>query len=611
MCYDVWAMIKRVSESYKHNFKSIAFGPFLKIIEAIFDLLIPLFMKAIIDLSQYGNPESIPNKISSRLAYFIRAFHFGNSPTRDALAGGLIILIMGIVGYVITMCSQYLAARASVNVGTEVRESLYRKVLSLSKKERETIGNSKLLTLINSDTYQLQHGVLLFVRLVVRAPFILIGSLIISFILDWRVGLAFTAIVPMIFMVNFFILKKSSKIYVDIQSDLDSLSNSTSEISDGSRVVRASNQEQQENAKFEEKTSSYQNKSIKVNRLNSLINPLTFAITAIVLIVIILLLQNDLFGPNNVSISSTIIAEMAYLSQIFFVIVQLSQVIVEIVKATVCRKRIDDVLAISPSIVNSDHPKTAEVESGEQLIKFNNVSFAFENNKECFLNDLNFEIRKGETFGIIGGTGSGKSTIINLIERFYEASNGEICYKGIPLKEYDLNALRKDIGLVNQKSSLFKGTIKSNFLMSNPSASDEDINNALKEAKAYDFVDKYDDKLNHEVNEGGTNFSGGQRQRLCIARALVKKPEILILDDSTSALDLLTDKKIRTNISSLEDMTKIIVSQRVATIQDADYILVLEGGKVVGQGKHEELLENSPIYREIYETQIERDEHEG
>ena len=604
-------MIKRVSESYKHNFKIIVIGPLLKIIEAIFDLLIPLFMKAIIDLSQYNNPEDIPNLISSRLAYFIRAFHFGASPTRDALAGGLIILIMGIVGYVITMVSQYLAARASVNVGTEVRESLYRKVLSLSKKERESIGNSRLLTLINSDTYQLQHGVLLLVRLAVRAPFILIGSLIISFILDWRVGAAFIVIVPLIVLVYFLTLRKSSKIYVEVQGELDGLSNSTSEISDGSRVVRASNQEQQENTKFEEKTSSYQNKSIKVNRINSLINPLTFAITSIVLIVIILLLQGDLFGPNNVSISSTIIAEMSYLAQIFFVIVQLSQVIVEIVKASVCRRRIDTVLAISSSIVNADNAKTSEVESGEELIKFNNVSFAFENNQECFLNDLNFEIRKGETFGIIGGTGSGNSTIINLIERFYEASKGEILYKGIPLKEYDLNTLRKDIGLVNQKSSLFKGSIKSNYLMSDPNASDEDIISALKDAEAFEFVDKYEDGINHEVREGGTNFSGGQRQRLCIGRALVKHPEILILDDSTSALDLLTDKKIRTNVASMKDMTKIIVSQRVATIQDADYILVLEGGKVVGQGKHEELLESSPIYREIYETQIEREEHEG
>ena len=598
-------MIKKVSESYKHNFLIIAIGPFLKIIEAFFDLLIPLIMKAIIDLNRYGNPSDIPNIISSRLASFVRIFNPSGTALNDALAGGIIILIMGISGYIITMCSQYMAARAAINVGTEVRSSLYQQLLRLSKSERESAGNSRLLTVINSDTYQLQHGVLLFVRLMVRAPFILFGSLIISFILDWRIGLAFTAIVPMILLVNYLVLKKSSKGYVEIQSDLDDISNSTSEISDGARVVRASNQEQQENEKFEKKTASYQDKSIKVNRINSLINPLTFAITSIVLIVIILLLQNDLFGANNVLVSSTIIAEMAYLSQIFFVTVQLSMVAVEIVKAGVCRKRIDGVLAIEPKIINVDSPKIGMVNKGEQLIKFDNVSFSF-NDGDDFLSNLDFEIRKGETFGIIGGTGSGKSTIINLIERFYDVSKGEILYKGIPLKEYDLNALRSDIGLVNQKSSLFKGTIKSNFLMSKKATTDEEIETALKEAEAFEFVSKYEDGIDHEVNEGGTNFSGGQRQRLCIARALLRKPEILILDDSTSALDLLTDKKVRTNISSYKEMTKIIVSQRVSTIQDADYILVLEGGKVVGLGKHEDLLKTSPIYREIYETQIKR-----
>ena len=598
-------MIKKVSESYKHNFLIIAIGPFLKIIEAFFDLLIPLIMKAIIDLNRYGNPSDIPNIISSRLASFVRIFNPSGTALNDALAGGIIILIMGISGYIITMCSQYMAARAAINVGTEVRSSLYQQLLRLSKSERESAGNSRLLTVINSDTYQLQHGVLLFVRLMVRAPFILFGSLIISFILDWRIGLAFTAIVPMILLVNYLVLKKSSKGYVEIQSDLDDISNSTSEISDGARVVRASNQEQQENEKFEKKTASYQDKSIKVNRINSLINPLTFAITSIVLIVIILLLQNDLFGANNVLVSSTIIAEMAYLSQIFFVTVQLSMVAVEIVKAGVCRKRIDGVLAIEPKIINVDSPKIGMVNKGEQLIKFDNVSFSF-NDGDDFLSNLDFEIRKGETFGIIGGTGSGKSTIINLIERFYDVSKGEILYKGIPLKEYDLNALRSDIGLVNQKSSLFKGTIKSNFLMSKKATTDEEIETALKEAEAFEFVSKYEDGIDHEVNEGGTNFSGGQRQRLCIARALLRKPEILILDDSTSALDLLTDKKVRTNISSYKEMTKVIVSQRVSTIQNADYILVLEGGKVVGLGKHEDLLKTSPIYREIYETQIKR-----
>ena len=597
-CDMLLVMIKKVSESYKHNFAIIAFGPFLKIIEAIFDLLIPLIMKAVIDLNSGKEP--------SGLSAFVRMFNPGESQIGDAISGGVIILIMGIVGYAITMVSQYLAAKASVNVGTEVRGSLYRKALSLSKDEREKIGNARLLTLINSDTYQLQHGVLLFVRLVIRAPFILIGSLIITFFLDWRIGLAFTAIVPIILLINLLILRASSKRYVDIQSDLDDLSNSTSEVSDGARVIRASNQEQQENDKFNNKTSSYKEKSIKVNRLNSLINPLTFAVTSIVLIVIIFLARENLFAGNNTQLVSTIIAAMSYLAQIFFVVVQLSQVAVEIVKASVSRKRIDQVLAIDPKIVNIDNPKINSIERGDKLIKFENVCFSFNGDEKYFLNNLNFEIRKGETLGIIGGTGSGKSTVINLIERFYDTTSGDILYKGIPLKEYDLNALRNGIGLVNQKSSLFNGTIRDNYLMSNKNATDEDIIEALKQAEAYEFVSTYEDGLDHEVKEGGTNFSGGQRQRLCIGRALVKKPEVLILDDATSALDLLTDKKIRTTISNLKDMTKVIVSQRVSTIQNADFIIVLEGGQVVGQGKHDDLMNKCSIYREIYESQVKK-----
>lgn len=600
-------MIKRVSDSYKNHIVSIVLGPFLKIIEAVFDLLIPLFMKAVIDLNQYQDPNNIPNVISSGLASFIRVFNSSGSKFNDLMVGGSIILVMGIVGYIITMFSQYVAAKASVNVSSEVRSSLYKKILMLSKKEREEIGPSKLLTLINSDTYQLQHGVLLFIRLVVRIPVILFGSLIFSFILDWRMGLAFAAMVPLILLVNFLVLRKSAKGYLEIQSDLDNLSNNVSEVASGSKVVRASNTQQFENEKFKEKTTSYRNKSMHINRLNALINPLTFAITSIVLVAIILLLQEDLFDVNDVLIASTIIAGMAYLAQIFFVTVQFSTAVIDVAKGVIAGKRIDSVLKIKPSITSRKRARTGSVKYGEELIKFQHVFFSFTNDDNYFFNDLSFQIRKGETFGIIGGTGSGKTTIVNLIERFYDASKGEISYKGIPIKQYDLKVLRDDIGLVNQKSSLFKGTIKSNYLMSNPHATDREIIEALIQAEAYNFVNKYKEGLDYEVQEGGSNFSGGQRQRLCIGRALVKRPEILILDDSTSALDLLTDRRIRRRLNELKDLTKIIVSQRVATIQNADYIIVLEGGQVVGEGNHKQLLRKCPIYKEIYETQIKKE----
>ena len=599
-------MINRVFNSYKKHLMAFILGPTLKIIEAIFDLFIPLFMKAIIDLNQYLEPSSIPNALSRAFASFIRLFPYENNPLNDALVGGGIILMMGVVGYVITMTAQYIAAYTSSNVGKEVRDALYHKILLLSRREREEIGNSRLLTLVNSDTYQLQQGVLLFTRLIVRAPFILVGSLIFSFILDWRVGIAFLVIVPLILLVNILVLRKSSKAYLEIQKDLDNLSSSTSEVVEGARVVRASNSEKLENNKFNNKTDAYLNKTIGVNRINSLINPLTFAITSIVLIVIIYLLRGDLFTSSNTLVASTIVAEMSYLAQIFFVTVQLTQAMIDIVKAGVSRKRIDEVLLKEVNIKDGNITEVKEDEN-VPLIEFDHVSFSFNEDENSFLKDLSFQIRKGETFGIIGGTGSGKSTIAYLLERFYDVSKGEIRYQGVNIKEYALASLRNDIALVNQKSSLFKGTIKSNYLMANPTSADEDIIESIKEAEAYEFVSKYEDDINHEVLEGGSNFSGGQRQRLCIGRALNKRSKILILDDATSALDLLTDKRIRERLSKKKDITKIIISQRISTIQNADYILVLEGGKVVGLGRHESLLKDSPIYKEIYDTQIKKE----
>ena len=596
-------MITRVRESYKHNAFNFVFAPFIKLIEAFFDLLIPLFMKAVIDLNQYGDVELITNKLTYSLAKFIRLFPMigANQNLSDALIGGFIILAMGIVGFAITMVAQYLAAKTSVVVGMEVRNSLFEKILHLSKKQKERIGSDRLVTSLNSDTYQVQQGVLIFNRLITRAPFIIIGSLVISFILDWRIGLAFTAIVPMLLAVIFIVLGRAEKNYVGIQRKLDDLSRKSSDTIDGARVIRAFEKQDIENDAFEKESKDYQSKSIHVNKINALINPLTFAITAIVLIVILFILRPSLINGSEVEktiISSTMIAEMAYLSQIFFTTIQLTGVLLDLTKAGVSRRRIDEILAIKEDIVSGEEA----LGDSNELVKYEHVYFSYGENVYT-LKDIDFSLNKGETLGIIGGTGSGKSTIINLLLRFYDVSKGEILYRNKNIKDLDLQELRSNIALVNQKASLFKGDIRNHFLMAKSDATEEEMISALKKAQAYDFIMEKGG-LNASIEERGSNFSGGQRQRLSIARALIQNPELLILDDSTSALDLLTDKRIREEISKLKDTSKVIISQRVATISEADLILVIDHGEIVAKGKHEELLKSSPIYKEIYETQI-------
>ena len=614
MKYDILTnMIKRVEESYQKNALPLVGGPLIKLVEAVFDLLIPLFMKAVIDLSQYHNPDNITNPFTRGLAYFIRSFPMisDNQNLSDALIGGFIILFMGVVGFFVTMLAQYIAACTAVKVSTEVRNSLFEKILRLSKKEKNELGNDHLLTVLNSDTYQIQQGVLIFIRLIARAPFIILGSLIISFFLDWRIGLAFSFTVPLILLVIFLVLRKASRNYVDIQNKLDDISYKNSDTVEGARVVRAFNNQEKENEAFEKESSNYRKLAIGVNRINALINPLTFAITSIVLIVIILLLQGSLFSTDievKTFVSSTLITEMAYLSQIFFTTVQLTGVLLDLTKAKVARGRINKVLLREEELVNGN---IKELIDNDELVRFNNVYFSYKNDSDTYaLKNINFSLNKGETLGIIGGIGSGKSTIINLLMRFFDPSKGEVFYKGNNLKDYDFETFRKDIGLVNQKSSLFTGTIKSNLLMANEKASEEDILEALKASQAYEFVSKYEDYIDHEVKEKGTNFSGGQRQRLCIARSLIRKPDLLILDDATSALDLLTDKKIREYLSKNKKMGKVIVSSRVATIMNANKIIVIDKGEIVGLGKHEELLKNCPIYLDIYNTQIKKGKYE-
>ena len=603
-------MIKSVREIYKKNILGFLFGPSIKLLEAVFDLLIPLFMKAIIDLNQYEDPSLIPNSISSSLAKFIRLFGNivkDNQNLNDALVGGLIIFTMAILGFVVTMFAQYFAAKTSVKVGSEIRIELYKKILSLSKKDKEGLGNSYLQSVLNNDLYQIERGVLIFNRLIVRAPFIIIGSVIFSFILDYRIGIAFASIIPLILVSLIFILRKSSHNYQRIQNDLDDISNKTSDTISGARVLRAFDATEYENNRFSKYNNEYEKESIRVQKNNAFINPIIFEITSLVTVLIIFFLAGALFNSSEsvkVVLTSTLIAAMAYLAQILFATVQFANVLLDLTRASVSNKRVDKVFEINNSIVNKEDALTKDINIGEEILSFKDVDFTYDKNDEHYaLKNISFSLNKGKSLGIIGGTGSGKSTIIHLIERFLDPSNGEILYKGISMKDYDLFSLRGDIGLVNQKSYLFNGTIKDNFLMANPSISKEDIDNALKKAEAYDFVYQMKDDINHKIKEGGTNLSGGQRQRLCIARALIKNPEILILDDSTSALDLLTDKKIRSTLKDIKETSRIIVSQRVASISECDEIIVIDEGHLVGKGTHEELLKTCPIYKEIYVSQ--------
>lgn len=603
--------ITKVSDAYKKHPIAFTLGPVLKMIEAFFDLMIPLIMKAIIDLSK-GQPR---DRITASLANFIKAFGTWipgkeNVNLNYAIVGGVLILIMGILGFGSTMVTQYVAARTAVLVGTDVRDSLYQKILSLSKKERERLGNSRLLTILNADSYQVQQGVLIFIRLIVRAPFVILGALVISLILYWQIGIVFVAIVPLILLVIFVIMGKASKEYLTIQSKLDKLSTKTSDTLEGAKVIRAFNSEEAENEKFASATLDYQLSAIHVQKINALINPLTFAIIAIATMAVVLFGGIPIVNgtSDDVFMASTIITEVAYLSQIFVTLVQLTNVVMVLTKSNVSRKRVDSVLATIPEIQEREDGLIKNIHAGEEIFAFHHVDLGYKDTGNKALNDIDFTLNKGQSLGIIGGTGSGKSTIINLMERFLDVTSGEVDYKGVNIKDYKLSALRSEIGLVPQKSVLFKGSILSNMQMANPFATEDDITLALKDSMGYEFVSKYPEYLNYGVEEGGKNFSGGQRQRLCIARALVKKPEVIILDDSTSALDLLTDKMVRNNIHNhYEGITKVIVSQRVSTVSDCDLILVLEGGRLIGKGNHEELMQSCQVYHETYLSQTKKE----
>ena len=566
----------------KYYKKEMILGPAFKILEVIFELITPFLMAYIIDTG------------------INRATEFNDYSA--IYIPGIIILALSVLGLSSTLVCQYFASIASQGYGTKLRNALYEKIMGLSLREIELVGKGNLVTLITNDVNRVQLSVAMMVRLVLRAPALIIGSLICAFIIDYKFAFIFLGVVIIISLILFFVIKYSSKRVLTTQKAVDELVTISNDSLSGIRVVKAFNNEEYEINKFKYKTSAYYKEMKKVNLLNAITNPVTFLIINIAIVLIVYFSGVSALNGTDLS-SGNLTSLISYLNQILLALIVVSNLVVIFTKAFASKKRIENILSMEPSIKNDPKYRDLKINNGEPIFVFKNASFKYETGDNLVVSNLNFEILKGETVGIIGGTGSGKTTIIKLLERFFDVTSGHILYKGVDIKDYDLTSLHDEISLVNQRAVLFKGTIKSNLMMANKNATNEDINNALKDACAFEFVSNYKDGLDHEVEEGGKNFSGGQRQRLSIARSILKNSEVLILDDSTSALDYLTEKTLRNNLKSKENLTKIIIAQRISSLQNADKIIVMYHGNIEAIGKHDDLLKTSKVYKEIYESQ--------
>lgn len=565
--------------------KETVLAPLFKLLEASFELMIPLVVAAIVDQG-IGQGD---------LPYVYRM-------------GGIMVLL-GIVGLIAAVTAQYFSAKAAVGFATGLRSALFGHIQSLSYTEIDTVGTSTLITRLTSDVNQVQSGVNMTLRLLLRSPFIVFGAMVMAFTVDVKSACIFLGVIPLLSLVVFGIMVITMPMYKQVQKHLDDVLALTRENLTGIRVIRAFHKEKEEIGKFKKENEELTSMQLLVGKISGLMNPVTYVIINLGLVLLIYTgaLQVDI----GVLTQGQVIALINYISQILVELIKLANLIVLITKALSCANRISSVFEIESSMKDEGKAKITE-EQEVPILEFENVGFCYEGAGEESLSHVNFEVYKGETVGIIGGTGSGKTTLVNLIPRFYDATSGTVRYHGKAIGEYALELFRERIGVVPQKSVLFKGTIKSNLQWGNANASLQEMEEALSASQAKEFVDKLEKYVDAPVAQGGKNFSGGQRQRLAIARALVRKPEILILDDSTSALDYATDAKLRAELKKRKDtMTTFIVSQRTSSIQFADKIIVLEDGKMVGLGTHEELLEVCDVYQEIYDSQYQNPEEEG
>lgn len=575
---------KTALSALKGKYVKVFLCPSVKLLECIMELITPFLVRYIIDDGIAKGDIDLTIKLSC------------------------VIFALAVLGFCFTMFGQYWAARVSADYSYDLRKDIYGHMATLSETDLNAYGKQKILTLMSNDSFSMQNGVMIFMRFIFRPPFLLIGATILSFVIDWKSGLIFLAAIIFSAIVIAIVMLVSPKKYAAIQGNLDELSLLSNDALQGARPIRAFNKQEYEINKFDESINSYKKKNMDMAKFNSLLNPMTFLAVNLGMVLVVYLEYHFGILDENSNAGFVTIGELvsliSYLTSSLTALVAFQRLIVSLNKAAASKKRIDDFLAYEPQIINTkEFSKNDEIKE-KPYISFNNVSLTYGKKGDKFaVSGLTFDIKKGSWVGLIGGTGSGKSTTISLLERLYEPSEGEILYRGISLDKYDLDSLRKEISLVSQKPSIFKGSIRSNLLLAKKDATEEEMIDALKKSLAYEYVSKYDDFLDHEVEEAGANLSGGQKQRLLIARALLKGGDLLILDDSTSALDYLSDQQVRHNISQIPSLTKIIVSQRAGSLKDCDLILVYDKGQIIAQGKHEELLKDCQVYQEIYEMQ--------
>ena len=566
--------------------KESILAPLFKMLEASFELFVPLVMAAIIDVG-------IANKDKP---YIVKMC--------------FVLIALGIIGLVCSITAQYFAAKAATGVGTGIRHGLFEHIQKFTFTEMDQLGTSTLITRMTSDINQIQSGVNLVLRLFLRSPFIVFGAMIMAFTVDVKAAFVFVVTIPLLSLIVFGIMLVTMPMYKKVQADLDQVLLATRENLTGARVIRAFNKEEDETKRFENANQILTDAQKYVGRISGMMNPLTYIIVngAIIALIYVGAVRVDVGDLTQ----GQVVALINYMSQILVELVKLANLIISVTKAAACLNRVESVLAVKPDMnegevrwESNSSEKGLELKNKVPVVEFSHVSLTYKGTSDTSLSDINFCAEKGQTIGIIGGTGSGKSSLVNLIPRFYDATEGTVKINGRDIKEYQTENLREHIGVVLQKAVLFKGSIADNLRWGKEDATEQEMYDALDISQAREFVDTKQGGLEFQIEQGGRNLSGGQKQRMTIARALVRKPEILILDDSASALDFATDAALRKSIKEMKNQpTVFIVSQRAASIQYADQIIVLDDGEMAGIGTHEELLKDCPIYQEIYYSQF-------